>query len=65
MTTVFISSITETRESKGEGVVTELKSMGPGVGIGTLKMRTDDQSAVYASRRGMKTSMLRSRGGRE
>lgn len=62
---MLISSTTETRESRGEGVITELKSMGPGVGIGTLKARTENQRAVYATRRGVKTSMLISRGGRE
>ena len=57
---MFISSTAETRESKGEGVVAELKSMGPGVGIGTLKTRTENQRVAYATRRWVKTSMLMS-----
>ena len=56
--TVFTPSTTETREIMGEGAPDKLSSMGDGVGIGTLRTRTDDQKAVYASRRGMKTSMV-------
>jgi len=32
--------------------------MGDGVRIGTLRTRTDDQKAVYASSRGMGTSVV-------
>lgn len=56
--TVFISSTTETREKRGRGVEAEASSTGDGVGIGTLKMRIEDQRVVYATRRGMKTSMV-------
>ena len=56
--TMFISSTAETREKKGEGAAAETNSPGDGVGIGTLKMRIDDQRVVYAIRRGMKTSMV-------
>ena len=56
--TVFTPSTTETREIRGKGVAEELSSMGDGVGIGTLRTRTDDQKAVYASRRGTKMSMV-------
>ena len=56
---IFTPSTTETRESRGKGaVVVELSNMGGGVGIGTLRMRTDDQKAVYATRRGTKMSMV-------
>ena len=56
--TVFISSTTETREKRGRVVEAEASSTGDGVGIRTLKMRIEDQRIVYATRRGMKTSMV-------
>ena len=56
--TVFTPSTAETREIRGKGAPDKLSSMGDRVGIGTLRTRTDDQKAVYASRRGMKTSMV-------
>jgi len=55
---LFISSTTETRERRGKGVAAELSSAGDGVGIGTRKMTIEDQRVVYASRRGMKASMV-------
>jgi len=55
---VFISSTAETRDRREEGAATESRSTGDGVGIGTLKMRTEDQRVVYATSRGIKTSML-------
>ena len=54
----FISLTTETRERRGDAVMMELRSTGDGVGIGTLKMRIEDQRVVYASRRGIKTIMV-------
>jgi len=55
--TEFTPSTTETREIRGRGVTDDLSSIWDGVGIGALRTRTDDQKAVYASRRGMKMSM--------
>ena len=55
---VLISSTTETRERRGEGVVAESRSIADGVGMGNLKMRNDHKRVVYAARTGVKTSMV-------
>lgn len=56
--TVFISWTTETMECRGKGIAAEVDNRGSGVGIGTLKTRIEDHKVVYATRSGMKTSMV-------